>query len=50
MRLWKTRPDPDWHVEQRKKFEAENNDYAAALHRSFEQQARNIERGRVSAP
>jgi len=42
MRLWKTRPDPDWHVEQQKKFEAEKNPYAAALHRSFEQQARGV--------
>lgn len=42
MRLWKTRPDPDWHVEQRKKFESEKNGYAAALHRSFEQHARGV--------
>ncbi len=42
MRLWATRPDPDWHVEQRIKFEKENNAYAAALHRSFEQQARGV--------
>ena len=42
MRLWRTRPDPDWHAEQRKKFEAEKNAYAAALHRSFEQHARGV--------
>ncbi len=32
----------DWLVEQRIKFEKENNAYAAALHRSFEQQARGV--------
>jgi len=42
MRLWKTRPDSDWHVEQQEKFEAEKNVYAAALHRSFEQHARGV--------
>jgi len=39
---WRTRPDPDWHVEQQKKFAEEKNAYAAALHRSFEQQARGV--------
>lgn len=42
MRLWATRPDPNWHIEQRIKFEKEGNVYAAALHRSFEQQARGV--------
>jgi len=41
-RPWKIRLDPDWHIEQQKKFEAEKNDDAAALHRSFEQHARGV--------
>ena len=41
-RRWLTRPDPEWHVQQRERFEAEKNVYAAALHRSFEQHARGV--------
>jgi hypothetical protein len=41
-RLWLTRPDPEWHVARAKQFADQNYTYAAALHRSFEQQARGI--------
>ena len=41
-RRYTTRPDPDWHIEQSTRFEKEGSTYAAALHRSFEQQARGV--------
>ena len=39
-RLWMTRPDPHWHAQKRLEFLKENNVHAAALHRSWERQAR----------
>ena len=41
-RRWVTRPDPEWHVEKRLEAEKENNTFAAAFHRSWEQHARGV--------
>jgi hypothetical protein len=41
-RQWLMRPDPEWHVQQRKQFLKEKNAYAAAYHASWEQHARGV--------
>jgi hypothetical protein len=41
-RLQLTRPDPEWHVQQRQKFLQERNEYAAAFHQSWAQHARGV--------
>jgi WD40 repeat protein/serine/threonine protein kinase len=37
-----TRPDPHWHEAKNKEFEKQNNPFAAAFHRSWEQHARGV--------
>jgi WD40 repeat protein/serine/threonine protein kinase len=41
-RRWVTAPVPDWHVEKRLEAEKDNNPFAAAFHRSWEQHARGV--------
>lgn len=41
-RRWMTRPDPQWHIEQRKRFEKEQNHFAAHFHRVAEERARAV--------
>jgi WD40 repeat protein len=41
-RRWVTTPVPGWHVEKRIEAEKNNNPYAVAFHRSWEQHARGV--------
>jgi WD40 repeat protein/serine/threonine protein kinase len=41
-RLWLTRPDPAWHVQKRKEFLQDKNEYAAQWHHSWEYHARGV--------